>query len=763
MASPLITSAFARIGDTRNPPQTDPTGAVNWDNGYTPNYEIDLASGDPLAKAVERDVMNYLFNVLTDNTRQYQKLGFPEWYSSMPGGYQAGAFVAVENGVGYDIYRSLANNNTSNPVGNSTWDVVWTSAQLRNIIPMPLGGQNYITGGILSAGADVKTLTDGTYIVPSDTVAGQISNMAVPKAGVLEIKKYTSAGVPATMVRYYSTDNQSYWACFGSTSPGTWNRVISLSEIGNTVGLIPRIGTSGILINSSAANKFGFRAAAGVDGRSAEIFANSAAPVGDYATSMEQNFGGSTLSMGIRSASANLSGDAVIQYGGIDKVLIDKSGSGRILLKTADLRIAGNGSKFTFSDSSENEYGNIAAGNSSVNVRQISINVGSAKFTVNENDGVSFNGKISATNIFASSGIYIGAQNSGLQIGSGGAVNLVSNGTIVGGWASNSTDGSSFTVQGPIFSTNRFSATIIAGAGPFVSQYDSGAPFYSQGTSIPNASTNYYPAVKGKVITQSAGGAAYSFGYVMSGVVGIRGYMVVQYIDNDGTQVNWRFNAHNGDFTSPGKVIGGNIETSGSVTATGNIVASGSIAGNGVSSTDSITAATTIFAGNGSARFQANGNIAGSIWGSKSLADVVDARLIRDGATTGGFAGGNINAPYLRHEGTNTVVTLQRANALQPTIPGWFKDATGMIIQWGRVDANDNAATPFTFPIAFPNYILNLTCSVLRGQIAPDNLAMLSAWAGWNTLAGATGGNIIFASNYNPIGSGQVCWLAIGY
>ena len=195
MAAPLITSAFARIGDTRNPPQTDATGAVNWDNGYTPNYEIDLSSGDPLAKPVERDVMNYLFNILTDNVKQYQALGTPEWYSAMPNGYQAGAVVCINNGNGWDLYRSLLNQNTSNPVGSISWDKIWTSSQIRGVIPMPLGGPNSIPDGTLPSGGNITSLGNGTYIVPSDAIAATITGLPVAKAGVLEIRRYGFSSV----------------------------------------------------------------------------------------------------------------------------------------------------------------------------------------------------------------------------------------------------------------------------------------------------------------------------------------------------------------------------------------------------------------------------------------------------------------------------------------------------------------------------------------------------------------------------------------
>jgi len=57
---PLILTPFANAGDQTVIPPTDPNGFVNFANGYTPDYEINLGSGDPQAKAVERGIQNYL-------------------------------------------------------------------------------------------------------------------------------------------------------------------------------------------------------------------------------------------------------------------------------------------------------------------------------------------------------------------------------------------------------------------------------------------------------------------------------------------------------------------------------------------------------------------------------------------------------------------------------------------------------------------------------------------------------------------------------
>ena len=301
----LITSAFARIGDKRKPPVTDATGAVNMDNGYTPNYEIDLASGDPLAKAVERDVQNYLFWLLTDNVMQYQSLGFPEWSAAKPGGYSAGAYVSIFNNGSYSTYRSQANNNTSNPIGSSTWDEIWTSSRLRGIVPMPLGGLGYISGGNLPAGSNVLSLTDGTYIIQTDAIAGQIANLPVAKAGVLEVKNYTNGGAASAMYRYNSVSNDTYWLNTGPGSTGAWNRGINNNEIGYTNGFIPRVQQQGFSIQDNGSNYFKIGTTQNGDPKWSEVFVDSTVASGGIPSGLAFGYGNFGAKLGLTRGSAD--------------------------------------------------------------------------------------------------------------------------------------------------------------------------------------------------------------------------------------------------------------------------------------------------------------------------------------------------------------------------------------------------------------------------------------------------------------------------
>src|SRR6478735_433697 len=70
---------FATAGDRIViPDPSQGSGEISYNQGFGPDYELDPTS-DPLAKRVPRDQTNqYLFDI-TDNLRQYQLTGTPEW------------------------------------------------------------------------------------------------------------------------------------------------------------------------------------------------------------------------------------------------------------------------------------------------------------------------------------------------------------------------------------------------------------------------------------------------------------------------------------------------------------------------------------------------------------------------------------------------------------------------------------------------------------------------------------------------------------
>ncbi|EPZ8354785.1 tail fiber protein [Enterobacter hormaechei] len=113
---------FASNGDTSNIPETVTTdGSVNWPQGWPLDYEKDM-DADANAKAVERDVMNFMFNAVTVALRQYQTAAFPEFITAADNNgtafaYAAGTVVRYRSSstATFKNYVSLVNNNTSTP------------------------------------------------------------------------------------------------------------------------------------------------------------------------------------------------------------------------------------------------------------------------------------------------------------------------------------------------------------------------------------------------------------------------------------------------------------------------------------------------------------------------------------------------------------------------------------------------------------------------------------------------------------------------
>lgn len=199
MSPPLIVTPFAATGDQSVVPPTDPNGFVNFNTGYTPDYEINLASGDPQAKAVERGIQNYLFNALTSGMQAWQVSNRPPWYNNMPGGYAKWAEVVYPNGSGVPVpYRSLVAANVSTPGASSNWEYIQGTGEMIQNIPMPSGGPAGPNSLLVTAATDFNTFTNsGTFQFKTDAVVtgsphtpSNGGNQAV--AGMLEVTAWAN-------------------------------------------------------------------------------------------------------------------------------------------------------------------------------------------------------------------------------------------------------------------------------------------------------------------------------------------------------------------------------------------------------------------------------------------------------------------------------------------------------------------------------------------------------------------------------------------
>lgn len=223
---PLITTPFAASGDQSVLPPTDPNGFVNFATGYTPDYEINLAAGDPSAKAVERGVQNYLFNVLTNGMMYWQDNNRPPWYNSMPGGYGKYAEVTVLDVSGNPVpYRSLVAANVTNPTSSSTWEYIQGSGDMLKNIPMPSGGAAGPGALLVTASTDFNTfITSGTFQFVTDAVVtgsphNPVNGGNSAGGGMLEVSAWSQSG--SNYVTQFFRDRNGLGFMRGSTN-GSW-------------------------------------------------------------------------------------------------------------------------------------------------------------------------------------------------------------------------------------------------------------------------------------------------------------------------------------------------------------------------------------------------------------------------------------------------------------------------------------------------------------------------------------------------------------
>lgn len=111
---------FAASGDKTAIPQTTGDGTVNYNVGWGPDYSLDPAT-DPDAKRVPRDQTNQFYYDVTDNLRQYQLTGTPEFVTSAQNGGSAVAYaIGARVRLGDVTYTSLVAANTATPGADPT-------------------------------------------------------------------------------------------------------------------------------------------------------------------------------------------------------------------------------------------------------------------------------------------------------------------------------------------------------------------------------------------------------------------------------------------------------------------------------------------------------------------------------------------------------------------------------------------------------------------------------------------------------------------
>lgn len=228
----IIIRPFAEQGDKQTIPDTDASGFVNFTDGYTPFYEISLTAGDPQAKAVERQIMNQMFNQLSLNAQLWQQMGIPPWLAGMPNGYAQNAQVLRVASAGFpQVFRSVVDNNTSDPANDSAkWEVQPRWSTMRGNIAMPAGGSDKLdpSAEIIRLAIDFNTIVNGTYEFATDAIAQASANGPtrygqVIQKGLLEVKQWTPAtGQNYTIQRYTEVTGRVYHRAYNGSAWTPW-------------------------------------------------------------------------------------------------------------------------------------------------------------------------------------------------------------------------------------------------------------------------------------------------------------------------------------------------------------------------------------------------------------------------------------------------------------------------------------------------------------------------------------------------------------
>src|SRR5665213_478731 len=121
------------------PNDTDPSGFVTYQQGFTFDYQRDLLT-DPAAKSPTYTNLNALLSDITTNIQDYQRNGTPEFIDNADNGgsafsYRINAMVRYSSGgsAPFGLYLNNLDNNTNLPGGTGWVDLakVIVSSRIR--------------------------------------------------------------------------------------------------------------------------------------------------------------------------------------------------------------------------------------------------------------------------------------------------------------------------------------------------------------------------------------------------------------------------------------------------------------------------------------------------------------------------------------------------------------------------------------------------------------------------------------------------------
>lgn len=137
------------------------SGSVSYDEGWGPDYALDLNT-DPAALPIPRDQTNQLMFDITDAINQYQTHGTPDFITTSdnlgtPFSYDLYAYVRYDDGSGFKIYENQVQGNTTLPTDPS-WQVVSGNPVPAGVM-LPYGGSSAPPTYLLCDGSEVSRAT----------------------------------------------------------------------------------------------------------------------------------------------------------------------------------------------------------------------------------------------------------------------------------------------------------------------------------------------------------------------------------------------------------------------------------------------------------------------------------------------------------------------------------------------------------------------------------------------------------------------------
>lgn len=202
MTTVRVPAVFANNGTVSPIDVTRTDGVVNFNQGYTDDYSRELGV-DPSAKAVERDKLNYLFNLVTANLSDWQESAAPQWITSIA--YKQNAYVRYTPTVGQPekIYRCLQDVTAGVlPTNLTYWEETITTTAMQALIPM-------ITRGNLTVATDFNGIGRGWWNVAA-AISGASAHSPSSLDGVLACYPWAGTAGTDTVQVYYAVDGTTY-------------------------------------------------------------------------------------------------------------------------------------------------------------------------------------------------------------------------------------------------------------------------------------------------------------------------------------------------------------------------------------------------------------------------------------------------------------------------------------------------------------------------------------------------------------------------